>query len=77
MKAGERIELLLYGCIHLSHSRFYMLAEKAAMQSYTFYKKGVLGRYINLMRPFHHYALRTTHYAFNQLTPLLLKRSHN
>ncbi len=27
--------------------------------------KGVLGRYINLMRPFHHYALRTSHYAFS------------
>jgi len=28
-----------------------------------FYKKGGLGRFLIFMRPFHHSALRTSHYA--------------
>ena len=37
---------------------FYMLAD---VSRETFFIKGVLGRYIHLMRPFQHYALRTSH----------------
>ena len=30
---------------------------------YQFLLKGVLGRYIHLMRPFHHFSLLTTHFS--------------